>query len=501
MLLWRVHRQFSVADRRMSSNFAYDRLWLALKQSRPIAFGLFLARMTGNPKAAIVLSQLAHWTRTGRDVAQTNGWIFKTQQQWWLETGLSRAELDTARRRLRTLGFVEETLAGRPATLWYRMNLPNIARALEVCRKEALPVELTFEFMRAPERAVRDLLGPTTAYHRILADVTGGVNAGLLLSRLLQLQRRSIESGYPWFSLTALNWQEDLALNRRSLENAKDRLKNLGLVQEFHLNRGAKRVYTQVDPALLCELLEEQFASQAAAQKKAEVEGIATTRRHQAFQMATGDGMAIAPRQGVARPNVRNQQAGNAKSEVSDCGNHPLQIAGSVHSSLPNSSISIRGTTTSSITATTTTHAGARDAVLLQNTSVVVGLESLLWPDVLAPESRQGAMTILSYAPDEVRQTLLDEFAARARKQTVENPLGYLRRLVLLAQQGRFVPELAHLEAQRRRNFAAVTASVRAAEAGVLGDVSPALQPSSKAEGRARIAELRAAMAERQARP
>jgi len=323
----------------------------------------------------------------------------------------------------------------------------------------------------------------------------------LLLSRLLQLQRRSIESGYPWFSLTALNWQEDLALNRRSLENAKDRLKNLGLVQEFHLNRGAKRVYTQVDPALLCELLEEQFASQAAAQKKAEVEGIATTRRHQAFQMATGDGMAIAPRQGVARPNVRNQQAGNAKSEVSDCGNHPLQIAGSVHSSLPNSSISIRGTTTSSITATTTTHAGARDAVLLQNTSVVVGLESLLWPDVLAPESRQGAMTILSYAPDEVRQTLLDEFAARARKQTVENPLGYLRRLVLLAQQGRFVPELAHLEAQRRRNFAAVTASVRAAEAGVLGDVSPALQPSSKAEGRARIAELRAAMAERQARP
>lgn len=107
---------------------------------------------------------------------------------------------------------------------------------------------------------MRDLLGPTTAYHRILADVTGGVNAGLLLSRLLQLQRKSVESGYPWFSLTALNWQEDLALNRRSLENAKDKLKELGLVQEFYLNRGAKRVYTQVDPALLCKLLEAQFA-------------------------------------------------------------------------------------------------------------------------------------------------------------------------------------------------------------------------------------------------
>jgi hypothetical protein len=484
----------------MSTNIAYDRLWLALKQSRPIAFGLFLARMTGNPKAAIVLSQLAHWTRTGRDIAQTNGWIFKTQQQWWMETGLSRAELDTARRRLRNLGFVEETLAGRPATLWYRMNLPNIARALEVCRKEALPVELTFEFMRAPERAVRDLLGPTTAYHRILADLTGGVNAGLLLSRLLQLQRRSVESGYPWFSLTALNWQEDLALNRRSLENAKDRLKTLGLVQEFHLNRGAKRVYTQVDPALLCELLQEQFAAQATVTKKAEVEGLPTTRRHQAFQMSAGDGAQVQAKPRTAQPNVRNQQAGSSQSEVPGCGKHPLQIPGKIHGSLRDPSTSIWGTTTSSKTNTTTTHAGAKDAVLLQNASVVVDVESFLWPDVLPAGSRDGATTILGYAPAAVRQTLLDEYGARARRQAVANPLGYLRRLVLLAQQGRFVPELAHLEAQRRRNLAAVSASVREAEAAVAGNVSPVVQPSSKEEGRARLAELRAAMAERRAR-
>jgi len=485
----------------MSTNIAYDRLWLALKRSRPIAFGLFLARMTGNPKAAIVLSQLAHWTRTGRDVAQTNGWIFKTQQQWWLETGLSRAELDTARRRLRNLGFVEETLAGRPATLWYRMNLPNIARALEVCRKEALPVEHTFEFMRAPERAVRDLLGPTTAYHRILADVTGGVNAGLLLSRLLQLQRKSVESGYPWFSLTALNWQEDLALNRRSLENAKDKLKELGLVQEFYLNRGAKRVYTQVDPALLCKLLEAQFASQAAARKRAEVEGLATTRRHQAFQMSRGEPGQTMPQAGPAPANVRNRQTGNAKPEISDCGIRTLQIAGNMHSSLPDSSTSIRDTTTGPNTATTTTHARAREAVLQRNESVVVDLDSLLWPDVLPQESRQGAITILGYAPTAVRQTLLDEFGARARRQSVENPLGYLRRLVLLAQQGRFVPELAHLEEQRRRNLVAVSASVRAAEAVVAAKACPGPQPSSKEEGRARIAELRAVMAERRARP
>ncbi|CAB3676580.1 hypothetical protein OII53_11400 [Achromobacter ruhlandii] len=484
----------------MSTNIAYDRLWLALKQSRPIAFGLFLARMTGNPKAAIVLSQLAHWTRTGRDVAQTNGWIFKTQQQWWMETGLSRAELDTARRRLRTLGFVEETLAGRPATLWYRMNLPNIARALEVCRKEALPVELTFEFMRAPERAVRDLLGPTTAYHRILADLTGGVNAGLLLSRLLQLQRRSIESGYPWFSLTALNWQEDLALNRRSLENAKARLKELGLVQEFHLNRGAKRVYTQVDPALLCELLQEQFASQATAAKRAEVAGIATTRRHQAFQMSTGVGAQLQQNQRSPQANVRIEQAGNSHSGKPDCAKDPLQIDGKVRSSLQDSSTSIRGTNTSSKTDTTTTHARAPEAVLLQNASVVVDVDILLWPDVLPAGSREGATSILGYAPAAVRQTLLDEYGARARRQAVANPLGYLRRLVLLAQQGRFVPELAHLEAQRRRNLAAVSASVREAEAAVTGDVAPALQPSSKEEGRARLAELRAAMAERRAR-
>jgi hypothetical protein len=127
-------------------------------------------------------------------------------------------------------------------------------------------------------------------------------------------------------------------------------------------------------------------------------------------------------------------------------------------------------------------------------------VDILLWPDVLPAGSREGATSILGYAPAAVRQTLLDEYGARARRQAVANPLGYLRRLVLLAQQGRFVPELAHLEAQRRRNLAAVSASVREAEAAVTGDVAPALQPSSKEEGRARLAELRAAMAERRAR-
>lgn len=473
----------------MASTNTFDRLWLLLKKSRPIAFGLYLAKMTGNPKAAIVLSQLAHWTRHGRDIVERNGWVFKTQQQWWVETGLSRAELDTARRRLRTLGFIEETLAGRPATLWYRLNLPNVARA-------PLPVELTFEFMRAPERAVRDLLGPTTAYHRVLADVTGGVNGGLLLSRLLQLQRRSLETGYPWFSLTAQTWQEDLALNRRSLDNAKMRLKELGLMQEFHLNRGAKRVYSQIDPAVLCDLLQQQFKRHAEASKQAGAGAVPPTKAFQARKLSAGPEAGAAEIRRLSRAYVQNKQAENAETENSVCDKRTLQIARGVPSSLLDSDISIGSTTTSSNTDTTTTHARGNPSatvVLRQNTVVVGSDEELIWPELLAEESRPGVNTVLRDAPAKLRQTLLDEYAAHARRRPVDNPIGYLRRLALLAQQGRFVPEMAHLEARQRSNASAVAAAVEAARLGAQpSHADAALSQSDRQAAHEHLAAIRA---------
>ncbi|MDI7066219.1 hypothetical protein QMO17_33820, partial [Klebsiella pneumoniae] len=70
----------------------FEDLWFALKPYRPIAFGTRLARITGHPKDAMLLSQLVYWTRRGRDVGSNGGWVHKTREHWFAETGLSREE-------------------------------------------------------------------------------------------------------------------------------------------------------------------------------------------------------------------------------------------------------------------------------------------------------------------------------------------------------------------------------------------------------------------------
>jgi len=54
---------------------------------RHIAFHRRLVDLTGNVKAALLLSQAVYWTRHGRDIAQRDGWFHKTAEQWELELG------------------------------------------------------------------------------------------------------------------------------------------------------------------------------------------------------------------------------------------------------------------------------------------------------------------------------------------------------------------------------------------------------------------------------
>ena len=81
--------------------------------------------------------------------------------------------------------------------------------------------------------ALAELLGPTLAYHRTLAAVAGGVNAGLLLSRALHLTRlQSKRQSDGWFSRSIPQWTEELGLTRREQERARRALAGAGLWEE-----------------------------------------------------------------------------------------------------------------------------------------------------------------------------------------------------------------------------------------------------------------------------
>lgn len=87
---------------------------------RPVAYYPALTTITGGVTATLFLCQLIYWR--GKE-ADPNGWMYKTQEDWTAELGLSRCEQETARRNLISRGLLEEERRGIPCRLWYRVNL------------------------------------------------------------------------------------------------------------------------------------------------------------------------------------------------------------------------------------------------------------------------------------------------------------------------------------------------------------------------------------------
>lgn len=101
----------------------------------PVSFHRCLVPVTGGVTAALMLSQ-AIWTSQTIEPS-ANGWFSRSQEQWTEETGLSRWEQETARRALRSAGFLEERRVGMPAKLWFRVRPEVVWRALQA---RAVPV-------------------------------------------------------------------------------------------------------------------------------------------------------------------------------------------------------------------------------------------------------------------------------------------------------------------------------------------------------------------------
>jgi len=105
---------------------------------RPIAFNRDFARLGIGVTGALMLSQAVYWSkRTGT----AGGWFYKTQTQWEEETALSRYEQETARRRLKKLGILEEKKQGIPCKVFYRVNAEKLAEGLQTSMGESSKLE------------------------------------------------------------------------------------------------------------------------------------------------------------------------------------------------------------------------------------------------------------------------------------------------------------------------------------------------------------------------
>lgn len=447
----------------------FEEMWLALKPHRPIAFGTRLARITGHPKDAMLLSQLIYWTRRGRDVGQNGGWTHKTREHWFIETGLSREEQENARRRLRARNLVAEWRGGRPACLHYRVEVSAISTAIRANCRLVGRLPWSIETVREDEYAAQELLGPTVAFRRVFVDLVGNVNAALLLSRMVQLQRGEADRQCTWFTLTATEWQRTLGLNRRQLENAKNRLKGLGLIRELTRVRTGKRVYTQVNATAL-------HAQMVALASRPATRDVLATRRNLLARRMPVEDVGPLP---VTRSNRPSGDPSIHLPAVAASPNSPtrsLQLQSGVSRLLPSAGLILyrwRETYVPNaraymrITYSITTTTGSVP-LSCPPPCVVVGScacrsggiaaspgDALVWPERVHPDERQLIAEHLSRVPAAQRQVLLDEMAVAHRRQGVQLPVAYIGGLVRRYLAGAFVPAKAHLERAARERAAA----------------------------------------------
>lgn len=101
-----------------------------------------LAIAFGSVNAGIILSQLLYWHGTGK---RRDGWIYKTEQEFYQETGLTRSKQDSALKILIDSKVVAKKLAQIPAKRHFKLDF--------VLLQEILPSLLEkrkLEYMKPP---------------------------------------------------------------------------------------------------------------------------------------------------------------------------------------------------------------------------------------------------------------------------------------------------------------------------------------------------------------
>lgn len=92
---------------------------------RPIAYHRVLAEIAGSASGGVFLSQAIYWAKRA---TLPDGWFYKTSDQWFEETYLTRREQETVRKRLTAINILQEEKRGVPAKLHYRVNESELER-------------------------------------------------------------------------------------------------------------------------------------------------------------------------------------------------------------------------------------------------------------------------------------------------------------------------------------------------------------------------------------
>ncbi|MBR5950875.1 MAG: hypothetical protein IKZ87_05510 [Actinomycetaceae bacterium] len=420
-----------------------------------VQFSPALAAKLGNFKAALFLGHALYWTR---HLAESNqrmdGWFYMSAQRCQDVTGLTTREQGSVRRLLRELGLIEEKLAGVPATLHYRVNLPALVQWAGLpCTAPGNKV--------AALKAVDTWLNDSIRFYRPLADCAGSLAGGLYLSLLVQKQREW--RGADGFShVTQQRISELLAFGSKTQRNAREKLKAIGLLQERE--RGA---WVRIDmDAIMKEIAPEWDGRDIKAEAKTQTQaGTAANMAQVTFTPAP------AARTGAKRfpftaPHITlpKQQTGlfstAAALQAQPAGGTRRMFA--APQSLAPPPPSARASTLKAVRK----EAGGRKSVStkrqvaalskLGRTMPEVRPEvcPLVMPPALDASLHKRASRTVAALDAAQQQMLLDELAGQMSVKNITNPIGYLHALVKKHKEGGFEPAMAEQVAADRERRA-----------------------------------------------
>jgi hypothetical protein len=231
----------------------------ALSSQRPIAYSVNLARITGDVKAALFLSQLIYWTRVGTEIEHHEGWVFKSREDWTHETGLSRYEQESARAKLVELGLAEESRVGTPARNCYRV-VPQVLGTMLARLLRSEPVQWTLFDIRSNAQQFKALLGRNLAFYKVFTEITPSVASAVYLTKALAVQRNVVNAqsegetkqtsksncDSDWFCLTPSQWIDETGLTISQQRESKQKLCQLNYLEEAFQTYPKRRTFIRV---------------------------------------------------------------------------------------------------------------------------------------------------------------------------------------------------------------------------------------------------------------
>jgi hypothetical protein len=463
-----------------------------------------------DPHAGLLLSQLIYWTRVGVHVIEHDGWIFKSREEWFAETGLSRYEQESARQKLVAANLVEEQRVGVPARLCFRVNTGELSRQLSsLIRSEV--VQLDLFALRTNRSLVKTALGHCIAYHRAFTEITGSPSNAIYLSRAMQLadyvqkvnaSRKNADALDTWFAINAAQWQADTGLSTSKQRKCQKELSDLGLVQVATQTFPRRKLYLKVMTNEVVALYSRwktesqkpptDFAhtGKSVGGKKqywiktqvSKLKPTASGKNSDIYSQVCQNGTPGTGYQ-VCQSGTQDQKAGIQdfqspispavafESSVSSTKTFPFRGGKTTISRLDSTlhtvekSASLRWFPTSlhahvdsvkdyKTTTTGITTPPAVKALPEAAPKVVVVVPDLFWPEpntVLSAVQVEICKPHLAVLPPDRAQVVLDELVANCRDRQIKNVGAWLRKIVALEKLGTFMPELAHQEQEARQ--------------------------------------------------